>query len=646
MNENYLPRKLQKLSTYLTKLRLPGKLIFVIMGIASTIWFLVRVLPKPSRATYPCMQAVAPFMSGFIFYILTLTGSVYAFKKIGFLLRNARYFATVIAIVGGLTTVFIASTVNTTKSSALSLRTEAFVANEPMGVAQGAIPGRVVWVWDPDATNENLVNTSGDYWYHDNNTNQEVVDKMLADGIKALAGKEDNKEAWDGLFKYFNAQHGKGSIGYTEGEKIAIKLNLTNSCCNMDGTNKTRNKERMDSSPQMTLALLKQLIEVVGVAQEDIYIGDTYRPFRDEHWDKCHSVYPNVHYMDGLGINGREQSQPSGEQLLIFSDGQETSSIPQHYINATYFINMPCFKTHDTAGLTFAAKNHQGSVLREGDPPSSQSAMYMHYAFPQNNPAVNQFRHLVDYLGHEQLGGKTLLNIVEGIWGGRSWEGYIDKFQMTPFNNDYVNSLFLSQDRVAIESVCFDFMLEEYKNKPSDEKYPYMTGVEDYLKQSADPSTWPAGIVYDPEGDGTPLESMGVYEHWNNPIDKQYSRNLGTGNGIELVSVPGDLVHSSVKNVMNPGKDYQLKSYPNPATDFVNFEFVLDKTSDVRLELLNLNGQKVVNIMNERRTAGAQTFRWDLNQNGIDVQRGIYLCRMSVASSNLKESNTIRINIQ
>jgi len=33
------------------------------------------------------------------------------------------------------------------------------------------------------------------------------------------------------------------------------------------------------------------------------------------------------------------------------------------------------------------------------------------------------------------------------------------------------------------------------------------------------------------------LESLGVHEHWNNANDKQYSRNLGAGNGIELVNV-------------------------------------------------------------------------------------------------------------
>ena len=42
----------------------------------------------------------------------------------------------------------------------------------------------------------------------------------------------------------------------------------------------------------------------------------------------------------------------------------------------------------------------------------------------------------------------------------------------------------------------------------------------------------PSGTRYDPEGDGIPLPSLGVAEHWNNPTDKQYS-----GKGIELVYV-------------------------------------------------------------------------------------------------------------
>ena len=46
----------------------------------------------------------------------------------------------------------------------------------------------------------------------------------------------------------------------------------------------------------------------------------------------------------------------------------------------------------------------------------------------------------------------------------------------------------------------------------------------------------PSGARYDPENDGTTLTSLGVQEHWNSAAAKQYSRNLGAGEGIELVS--------------------------------------------------------------------------------------------------------------
>jgi hypothetical protein len=44
--------------------------------------------------------------------------------------------------------------------------------------------------------------------------------------------------------------------------------------------------------------------------------------------------------------------------------------------------------------------------------------------------------------------------------------------------------------------------------------------------------------VYDPEGDGTRLASLGVHEHWNNSADKKYSRSLGKDKGIGLYAGP------------------------------------------------------------------------------------------------------------
>ena len=61
--------------------------------------------------------------------------------------------------------------------------------------------------------------------------------------------------------------------------------------------------------------------------------------------------------------------------------------------------------------------------------------------------------------------------------------------------------------------------------------------VDNYLHEAANAGSPPSGTVYDPNGDGTKLNSLGVHEHWNDPINQQYSRNLGRDVGIELIYV-------------------------------------------------------------------------------------------------------------
>ena len=82
----------------------------------------------------------------------------------------------------------------------------------------------------------------------------------------------------------------------------------------------------------------------------------------------------------------------------------------------------------------------------------------------------------------------------------------------------------------AIESVAVDFFGAE----PTAER---MVGeVDNYLHEAALAHQPPSATRYDPHGQGTPLASLGVHGHWNRPERKQYSRNPGTGQGIELVT--------------------------------------------------------------------------------------------------------------
>lgn len=82
---------------------------------------------------------------------------------------------------------------------------------------------------------------------------------------------------------------------------------------------------------------------------------------------------------------------------------------------------------------------------------------------------------------------------------------------------------------MAIESVAVDFFAAE-------KTVTRMVGaVDNYLHEAVLANQPASGARYDPEGDGTTLGSLGVREHRNNPQNKQYSRNLGTGKGIELL---------------------------------------------------------------------------------------------------------------
>ena len=123
------------------------------------------------------------------------------------------------------------------------------VPKQPMGIGTGINPGRVVWVWNSNATEKNLTG----YWWEEVNNNQQVIDRMFSLGVRQLTGKENDTAAWDALFAYFNEVHGNGNIGYQPGEKFAIKLNFNNALDGMGDPYKQEDNDR-DASPYVVKA--------------------------------------------------------------------------------------------------------------------------------------------------------------------------------------------------------------------------------------------------------------------------------------------------------------------------------------------------------------------------------------------------------
>ena len=533
--------------------------IWPVTGVGALLWFLIRVAPKPSRAAYPCQRVAMPVAASFIIWITGIIGSAIAYRKAKKLLRQKRFVTAMIFLAAGIAAAVV--TVNHIYQEPVVAGES--VPNEPIGQGKGINPGRVVWVHDTNATDwayegvsetwNGMDTTAVGYWWEPNHTDQNAVDEMMSKSIRALAGEGTDAEAWDVIFRYFNVNQDKGDIGYQEGEKITIKVNMVTSH-NVDSNgNQINQLGWVNTSPQMILALLRQLVYTAAADPCDITVGDTTQPFPNHYWNHCHSEFPEVRYLAHTadwGRRGAESSEGKWCQSRMYwstaeAEGKIPDYLPVSFAEADYIINFACFKGH-LAGVTICAKNHYGSFIRRPDADYDPDYYNMHLGLPcaLGPPGMGHNRNFVDIMGHWQLGAKTVLHLIDGLYGGYNWQGRPYRWKMVPFgdgindaNDDWPSSLFVSQDAVAIDSVAYDFLLEEWPHIVA--KASLEGGAEDYLHEAAEANDPCSGTFYDPDNDGNVvrLESLGVHEHWNNAIDKQYSRNIDpdSSTGIELV---------------------------------------------------------------------------------------------------------------
>ncbi len=533
-----------------------------VAGFAALVWFCVRVIPKPSRIHHPCQQVALPLASGFLFWLGSLAAGVAIFRTSLSMLKKRR-FVVGAACLGAAVAFLGVFAIQSARPSEAKVRNVA-PSSLPCGVAKGIFPGRVVWARNLAAANENCTQAAGDYWWMDKNTDSTVVEKMVSDDLRTLTATTSDSAAWVALFKYFNKQrYGLENTGYTAGEKIVVKINLSSAHDMTRGGGMTKGDclDMTDTSPQIMRAILKQLINVVHAAQTDIYLGDPGKPFFDQFFSLVQPHFPKVNYIDVWGISGRMPATATAQPVIFYSDRnlpddlagfprQASDKIPQCFVDARYLISLAPLKAHESAGLTACAKNHFGSQLGPNPFNGDQGgAWHLHYALPSNGgrPGYGVYRNLVDLMGHQHLGGKTLLSVLDALWSGNT-STPIAPGKWKSMSNTYPSSIFMSQDIVAIEAVGLDFLKAEYTSPNyTDTCYLYPTrvvGIDDYLYQAADPANWPDSVAgkpfpgYDPNGDSTLIGSLGTYDHWNNATDKQYSRNLDpvNGKGIELVT--------------------------------------------------------------------------------------------------------------
>lgn len=396
-------------------------------------------------------------------------------------------------------------------------------ANTPMGEGRGIHPGRVAWAHEPKAATWD--GKTGNWW-DDASTDSRLVGGMMSGALQSLTGERTDKAAWNALFQSFNQTRRLGVAGYRRGEKIAIKLNS-----NQDRPGAWRFGGGLNS-PHVVYALVHQLITVAGVSGQDITLYDASRYIGDPTYDRIRAnPDPNFQAVrcmvnQRMAGNGRIEALPDKSNPIRFSrQGVPTAYPPQCATEAKYLINAALLRSHELMGVTATAKNHFGSVYFDGP---GFTPLPLH-DFASRDLRLGSYNCLTDLIAHPHLGGKTLLFMIDHLYGAATQVTGVVRYQS--LGNHWSSSL-LSQDPVAIDSVGLDFV----RNEPAETECRGCP--ENYMHEAALAVKPPSGTVYDPSQGGKAVASLGVHEHWNNATDKQYSRNLGKRAGIELVAWP------------------------------------------------------------------------------------------------------------
>lgn len=182
-----------------------------------------------------------------------------------------------------------------------------------------ADPGEIIKKY-PDAASRVVHTRHAGVWNGDA-LSPEAINQMLDASITNLTGLDDATEAWTALFK--------------PTENIAIKVNAF------------KNSTIWTHAPLVNAVAAK--LQAAGIPAEQIFIYDSLAVFEDAGYQVN---------QDGSGVRCIAESDFSGEWQVA---GRKTrlSNVLQ---NCDALINMPVLKSHMLSGLTFALKNHFGSV--------------------------------------------------------------------------------------------------------------------------------------------------------------------------------------------------------------------------------------------------------------------------------------------
>ena len=264
--------------------------------------------------------------------------------------------------------------------------------------------------------------------------NEDVVADILDRGLRELTGARSATEAWRILLP-----------NLSENDTFVIKMNMNNASFDEKITT-----NRMDQTMPLTNAVLDDLVNGLGIPQENITLLDASRWFHPVIM-KGRCKFSKVKWVDSKVKNrwdrGESVTFTKDEPTLDQHNRVGNFWMPKAYTQSNHIINMFLMKNHG-CGITGAMKSHFGSI------PSPKCL----------HDGLGDKSYIADLCNTPSIRDKVRLNLADAlfanwhnnVWCPRPWN---------TFPEPSPNSILVSTDPVAIDSVMLDHIIEEIETQ-------------------------------------------------------------------------------------------------------------------------------------------------------------------------------------
>ncbi len=432
-----------------SKKKFSVQLLFIFniaIGLIALFWFLVRVVPKPSRASYPCQRAAFPLASAVIVWIFGFFSSVFFFRKGRKWFNSGKYKSGFVLIMLSLILYGIL-TLNGIDNLALANKLAEIKTSPPLK----AIVANDVTIADPQAT-VGMLKSSID---HAENLTYSDIKKMVTEVVELAGGLTEIVHDGDTVILKPNLVLNR--VAGT-GDKIPLEVN---------GITTDWRIVRAVSEIVRELNPSGKIFVMEGSAQstqelfDEMNYNKTSMPEVDEFFQ-----IENISGSWGEYNSPKLQIVKLPEGKNLYPDYLKPYNSPEYYLNKLYYnadviISITLVKNHESASVTGSIKN-----LAIGTTPAN-----IYGGSPDNytRNGIDHSNFIHEFIHDNYMCRPADFAIIDGLQGLEFGPISLSYMQSYEENKKNMRMMMAGKDLVALDAI--EALLIQY----DPEKVNYLT---------------------------------------------------------------------------------------------------------------------------------------------------------------------------